>query len=443
MLDKFLRKVREQFKDENKNAKKVNTMQKIEKKIRDEVSRNHEKSSWINISAQLTSILTLSIYLAMGSVSADYKGEIVIYYITFLIELVLLLILLWEFVCCMGWERLRRWISRMKKIRFFLLSIIAAFLIIRTWPETEYYASVKEIYGIPTGVEGTVLSSGERRNRAGYWKIENNKLTRHMTLTYIETYCQSELMRQYSTLYSMQIFQSPVRIEVDYIKGNKKKYRAYGEEFFEAARKNEFREPVEISYYGDDDKLLLKLKKTNDNVFQIIYYSPQDSPQLLNSTLLRVPDGQLTTHDMTSQQIEVTYNAAGLPKTRRLKSRMNLYGVSGERYTYDLNDQLSTIHYLDENGESVCNKVGIMTMRFQYDRDGNLQSVCYYSDEEQEEKTTGFYDVFCEKFSYENGNLVERRQLGYNESLCYDTHGVCQYRYVYNDGTLVRNPFTD
>lgn len=259
-----------------------------------------------------------------------------------------------------------------------------------------------------------------------------------MTLTYVDAYNQADIMREYSTLSNMSLFQHPVRIEIDYKRSrDKDKYRSYGEDSFEAARKNHFREPIRVGYYSDSDKLLLELEKNEDDVFEITSYSSKDMPQLLNSILLRIPDEQTSENDMTFQQVEVTYNSAGLPETRILKSRVNLYGVSGEKYVYDKNNRLSTLYFLDSDGVPVCNNLGIMTVDFQYNGDGNLQSICYYSDEEKTEKTEGFNKAFHEKFIYDNdGNLAERRQLGRGGSPCYDINKACKYQYVYEDGEL-------
>lgn len=128
---------------------------------------------------------------------------------------------------------------------------------------------------------------------------------------------------------------------------------------------------------------------------------------------------------MTSQQIEVTYNAEGLPETRRLCP-----------YIYNANGI---------NGEFVCNKQGIMMIDFQYEDNGNLHSIRYYSGEDREKKKEGYHGVFCERFSYDSyGNLKERSQRDRNENLCSDINGVSMYRYKYNydeDSVLIKEEF--
>lgn len=417
---------------------------KIFSDVGEVIDKYHSKSSWINITAPLTSLLTLSIYLSVGIVSADYKDEVAIYLATFFIEGILLLILCWEFVCCVGSKAIRKWAGRTCVISAFTIgTVILLNIFIQNLPDTRYYAAVTEVYGIPAGIEDTRLSKNDLSKRAGYWEINDRKYKNHMTLTYVDAYNQAEIMQEHSTLYNMSLFQYPVRVEIDYERSkNKDKYRSYGEESFEAARKNDFREPVRVGYYSNSDKLLLELEKNNEDVFEITTYSSKDKPQLLNSTLLRIPAGQQSENDMTFQQIEVTYNSAGLPEIRKLKSRVNLYGVSGEKYIYDENHRLSTLHFLNSDGIPACNNLGIMTIDFKYSEDGNLQSICYYSDEEKTEKTEGFYKVFHEKFLYsDDGNLVERRQLGREGSPCYDSNKVCKYKYTYDAGELREEAF--
>ncbi len=137
-------------------------------------------------------------------------------------------------------------------------------------------------------------------------------------------------------------------------------------------------------------------------------------------------------------QIEVIYNSVGLPEMRRMVSGANLYGVSGESYVYNTNGQISTLYFLDSYGMPVCNNIGIMTIDFQYDDTGNLQSICYYSDLDKTIKTEGFSGVFCEKFLYEKGNLIERLQVGHSGSPAYDNNTVCKYRDTYARGKLVK-----
>lgn len=427
--------------------KKKNERQKKEAYIKKLIDSYHEKSVWVNIATPLTGLLTLLIYLSIGIVSADYRGERIIYIITLIIEGILLAILLWEFICCLGNDGLKkliRFIVSASK-RVIVLGVVIGFgycCLISFFPKVEYYSAVKEVYGIPTGIESSKLEKEDLSEQARYWEIIDKRQKNHMTLLYRDAYKQADFMQKYSTLYNMSLFQPPIRIEIDYKKSrDKNKYRSYGPDAFDVASENGFREPVKLEYYDDSGKLLLKLEKDGGNSFEIITYSSKNTPELLNSLLLHVPEGKVFESNLISQQIEVIYNSAGLPEMRKLNSHINLYGVSGERYIYNENGQISTLYFLDTDGIPVCNNIGIMTIDFQYDEDGNLQNIRYYSDEEKTEKTEGFCGVFCENFKYENGNLAERRQLGRNGSPCYDMNSVCKYRYVYDHGALTEEYF--
>ena len=210
-----------------------------------------------------------------------------------------------------------------------------------------------------------------------------------MVLTYEEPYKQLDLMKQISTAYNMKFFQPASRIEIHY-KKDRLKYHSLNEKSFEVAKNNKFTEPTEISYYNSSDKLTLQMKKNKYGEYDIMRYSATDTPQLLNFTLLYTQDEQVAENSMTSRQIEVDYNSEGLPLTRRLSSSVyNLNGINGEYYVYDENQRLVTLYYLDVNGKFVCNKQGIMMVDFEYEDNGNLHSIRYYSGENREQKNGG------------------------------------------------------
>lgn len=423
----------------------TNILKKILERIGQSIDAYHEKSNWFNVSALLTSFLSLAIYLASGIVYADYKGERTVYILTSIIKCLLPVILIWEVLCCMGSNAVKnffKWIWFKKK--WVLLTIVVVYFMIfdvNDYSTVEYYSAITEIYGIPNGIESSAIPKRDLKNRAGYWKIEDHKLTNHLTLTYEEAYQQTDIMHHYSTLYKMSLFRNPARIEIDYKKSfNKNKYRDKSLEAFKAADKNEFREPTKIRYYNNSGKLLLEMQCT-EGLYKVSAYSSKDTPQLVNSLLFLAPDGQTLVNDMFLPQIEVTYNSAGLPETRRMISGTNLYGVSGESYAYDSNGQIRTLSFLDSYGMPICNNIGVMTIDFQYDDTGNLQSICYYSDLDKTIKTEGFSEVFCEKFLYEDGNLIERHQVGHSGNPAYDNNAVCKYRYTYTTGKLVKEAY--
>lgn len=298
-------------------------------------------------------------------------------------------------------------------------------------PETTYYRAVVETYGVPVGL-GDSLKEEELDEYAPCWKIEEYKRRGRIKLTYLEPYRSLELMEQYSTVYGMALFKPSARIEISYTK-DREKFNNMSQEVFAAARGNGFREAEEISYYSSSGRLTLQLKQNQYGKYDVTHYEARDMPQLYNSTLLRVPEGQTIGNGLAFQQMEVTYNKAGLVEERRLSpSIYNCYGVNGEHYEYDQNKRVSTLYYLDINGEAVCNKLGIMRIDFQYEDNGNLHSIRYYGDEEGTKKIEGFQGVFCEKFSYDSrGRLYERSQQDRNENLRCDRNGVCMYRYEY------------
>lgn len=139
-----------------------NNLRDIFTNIGTAIDKHHDQSNWTNITAPLTSLLTLSVYLTIGIVSADYKGEVAIYFATFFIEFILLLILLWEFACCVGSKAIRKSWTYVCIIMGIIIGIIILLSIcIKNFPDIQYYASVTEVYGMPTGIEDTRLTKGE------------------------------------------------------------------------------------------------------------------------------------------------------------------------------------------------------------------------------------------------------------------------------------------
>ncbi len=427
--------------------------------LKNALDEEHKKIKGIEFMGLLANVLTIATYCSIKPVLAEYQDIELLYYISFAAVWLMSVYAFWQFLCLIGSERLGWVIHSIAKVfgyvahnardsRFLLRLVCAVFgmvvfagIILFNWHSTSYYASVEEIYGIPKGV-GMPLSSGEREERSDYWKIEKYQFRKHIRLTYIESYRQLDIMREYSTIYNMALFQPSARIEYT-CKKNEDKYRSYGEKSYTTAREQGFWEPQKISYYNSSGKLLLEEQRNDGDKFEIQTYVSKDMPQLLHSTLLRIPDGQTAESGITSRQIETRYNSDGLPETRRLNPFLNnQYGVNGERYTYDGNKRMTSLCYLDVNGEPACNKNGIMLVTFQYEENGNLRSIRYYSDEEGEKKTEGFNGVFCEKFDYDAyGNLIERRGLGRDENWQYDDNGIHLYRYTYEKGALDEEAF--
>lgn len=452
-----LEKIRELF----RNIRNQEWAEKAVSGIIRGIKKNHKKSSWVNVAVLITNILGFLAYCAISPVLAEYQREKGIRNFSMAAIAVIIAIIIWELVCLAGWKKLKKLggflyrfggkVRSFCRIYFWPIAAAAVILFLVTggclygYSHVTYCTCVAEIYGIPTGIGEELKSREEREKCAAYWKIKDYPFRRVIELTYVEPYKQLEVMKESSTAYGMAFFQPTARIRIKYER-DKEKYLSFNQSSYEVARKNGFREPTEVSYYSSNGKQVLKLKKNKYGKYDITDYSSVDMPQLLNSTLLYTQNADGAESGRISQQIEVTYNADGLPETRRLSPKIyNANGINGEYYVYDQNRRLTTLYYLDINGEFVCNKQGIMMVDFQYEDNGNLHSIRYYGGEDREKKTAGCQGVFCERFSYDSyGNLKERSQRDVNENLCSDVNGVCMYRYHYNydtDSMLVKEEF--
>lgn len=474
-----------------------NVVIRIAHYIADKIMEHHKDARWTELMGLLASVLTLTTYCTISPILAEYQGKKIVYWTAVVAIIIILGIAVWEFICLIGlgiWKRifdvcciLRKkimvYINRSKRSsQLVLILMVICIMVAGVWVlllqvhRTEYYASIVEVYGIPVGV-GEPLSSEERRKCSDYWKIEDYLFQRRMIVTHGDSYSQTDIIREYSSLYNMNLFQPADRMIYKY-RRNKGRFLALeNENAYMAANDNKFREPVEISYFNGNGKLLLKLKKKDDkDEFSILHYSSDSMPQLLNSTLLRIPSNEeertkengaeqflsegeeifgkngeeqisrnAIENSIMVQQIEVSYNAEGLPETRRINPHIyNLYGVNGEKYIYNRNKQLIAMYYLDINGNPVCNRLGIMMVSFEYGEDNRLACIRHFSDENGTEKVEGFNKVFCEKYTYDTyGNLCQRKHLGRNENKWYDQNGVCEYQYIYDHGRLTREIFLD
>lgn len=425
------------------------------------MEHNKGKSNWTNIGVLLTNILAFEAYRSISRTLAEYQGKQAVYIFSKAAVAVMWILLAWEFVCLVEYENWRKagiflrdlagkaagylrrytWRQKLAAASILVLFAAAGTVIASMIPEKKYYASVTEIYGMPAGV-GDELGPEERRSRSEYWQIKDYPYRNTMVLTHMDAYQQMELMKQYSSIYGMRLFAAPARIEYKY-KTNKDKYRSYDESVYLNASKYKFRELVKTSYYSSSGKLLLELEENGQDRYEINAYSAQETPQLFQSTLLLLPSGQEAEKGMLSREIEVSYNSKGLPQMRWLSDGIyNQYGINGEYYTYDEQNRISELCYLDVNGNAVCNKLGIMLVAFQYYDNGNLRNICYYSDENGTQAVEGFYGAFCEKFVYDSqGNLKERKQLDRSKNWWHDINGVYRYEYTYQKGALVQESF--
>ena len=433
----------------------VEILKYVLKKIKNGIIRGHQKNTSMEFMGLFANVLTIATYCSISPAIAEYQDIRTLYYISSIAVVIMGFYAIWQLACLIGYDLMRKTLRvfadiqreavyclrRSKPARVVLCAAAAVVIVIVfNARKTAYYVSVAEVYGIPQGI-GMELSSEEREGRANYWKIEDYLFRKRVRLTYVESYRQLDVMKDYSTVYSMDFFQPSSSIVYTY-KKNEDKYRSYGEEVFITARKYGFRDPEKVMYYNSSGKLLLEQRRGTGDKFEIRTYSSKDSPQLFQSTLLRSSEPE-NVSGVTSRQIETGYNSDGLPESRRISPRINnANGVNGERYAYDENKRLTSLCYLDIDGEPVCNKNGIMLITFQYEENGNLRSIRYFSDEEGTKKTEGYNGVFCEKMNYDTyGNLIERRQLGRDENWRYDNNGIYMYQYSYADGKLKEEAF--
>ena len=350
--------------------------------------------------------------------------------------LYIVVIIIWQVADCIGYNRLKRgahWITVIVKNLFKIYwktvvvssTVLLLFGVIfcAFYHTNRYYKEVTEIYGLPRGV-GSALSREERMQSAGYWKIIDYPFRHQITLDFIEPYGQLDLMQEYSSLYQMAFFRPSAKIVYQYERGEKNCC------------------PEEITYYNSSGKLLLQLEKKDRGNYEVVRCAEEDKPQLLNSTLFRVPEGKVG-KKLTAVQLETFYDEDGRPQVRRLGAEAyNQYGVNGESYEYDQAGRLISLRYLDIHGQPMCNSLGIMTVAFVYGGDGQLDSIQYFSDEKMTEKTEGFWGVACEKFDYyQDGNLKERRQESRDGNWWYDIKQVYMYQYTYDNGRLVQEKY--
>lgn len=413
--------------------------------------KRNRSACWMNIATLLAGLAAFEVYRSLSLADARYEGKTMLYHFANCAPLVICLVIVWEFICLVGLERwgkiltgIRRgskkvWESRGWKCAVGMAATAALagvlYSLFVNQCETEYYSEITEFFGIPEGV-GNSLSEEEREGRAGYWRLDNYPRKHRLVLTYVDAYGQPELMREYSSAYNMMFFQPAARIEY-YYKENKNKFHAYGKEIYNRAGERNFREPEKIIYYASNGQVLMELSGAGDEKLKVESYASEKGVQLSGSTLFRVPEGQTAGSSVTSWQLECRYDTDGRPLERKLGAGVcNLYGINGERYTYDDQRRLVSLCYLDENGISSCNKEGIMLITFRYDEDGSRE-IAYYSDENGTERTEGYHGVYCEELTYDaNGNLTKRRQKDKQGRWCCDDNGVYQYIYRYEGGRL-------
>ena len=263
----------------------------------------------LDFTVLLTNLMTLLAWRTMDLAKAEYEGKAFTYWFCQIAIIIILVVMFLHLTYMIGykrWKAICTWISSVPKAAknfwrrcsrrgkvgiavIFLAPILfvgAAYFL--SWPR--YCSQVVDFFGIP--VDGDSLSWSERQGRASYWRIDDYPLQHRMTLTYVDAYCQLDVMSEYSTLYERAFFQPTARIEIEYRK-DKEFYKDYQEDFYSSASRIDYRIPLRISYYNSSNKLVLELERDSYNNMEIVAYIPEDKPQLLNATLLRIPEGQV------------------------------------------------------------------------------------------------------------------------------------------------------
>ena len=441
-----------QWENEPGLEEKLESEQTKKNWLRRLLAKSQGNYNWADVVGALTGIVTLAAFCTVSPALARYQGTDILLRLAQFSIGVLSVILLWELLCIFaGWngkELLQKGWKRLTgngvRILVVLLIVFGGILCWHFQPvSVEYYASVTEVYGVPAGA-GEPLSQEELADGTGYWVVEDDPRHKRITLTYTDPYNQLELMRENSSAYGMSVFSAPARIVCEYTTDQGEfRRRLDAKTFTDASDAGILRMPKTTSYYSSSGKLLLRLEQSAYGKAKITAYSAGDTPQLLNSTLLRIPEDQSAGQEMTSLQIETVYRPDGLAESRRIAPYIyNKYGINGERYRYNERGQITDLCYLDVKEQPVCNKLGIMSVQFTYEEEGGpLRSVSYFSDENGTARTEGFYGASCEKFKYDNRFLKERQQLDRNGKWCYDKNQVCRYRYTYENGRLAREEF--
>ena len=322
--------------------------------------RTCEDYSWNNVATLITNIMALTVYCSISPAIAEYQGKKTVFYFAIGAILVMGVILLCEIYHLIKWRgydylsRGNECLEKFSKYKLQIFPMILLLLFIINFgihyynqSTVECYASVIEFYGIPEGT-GKPLGKEEQKYRTSYWEIETFKHKKRMVLTYVEPYQQLEFMQKKSTAYNIGLFQPSSKIIYDF-EVDKEYYFSQDQNTVKNAEERDFWVAKNISYYNGSGKLLLEMRRNEQNRLEIMTYSSDDTPQLLNSTLLRVPDGQAIENGILQQQVDTVYNSDGLPQMRRFASNVNNpYGVNGECYDYDQEKRLAGLYYITQ-----------------------------------------------------------------------------------------------
>ncbi len=221
------------------------------RKLKEKIDKKNKNRGWHDFAQMLMNMATVAAYCTISLAFAEYQKTEWFYIFSIMVILFFGGLSIWDFVCLLGWGKIKNFFKGLRsgiedlflwmkeaypRLRLVLpaMAVLIGFTVYN-YHDTKYYRNVAEVFGIPMGV-GEPMSAAERQNCAGYWKIQNYPIKSRVELEYQEPYGQMEVMREYSSLYGMRMFQPAFRIVCCYRKGERDKYRSYGQEYFMTAR---------------------------------------------------------------------------------------------------------------------------------------------------------------------------------------------------------------
>jgi hypothetical protein len=293
-----------------------------------------------------------------------------------------------------------------------------------------YYDDVVEVYGLPRGI-GDELSKNERLTSFDYWEIRENKLNKTYTLSLVTSSgVPMELIRDNSTLYSLDYFQKPARIVYWY------KDDGGGNPIITRAE-----------YQRSDGKKLIELKYDTKAQFKVTTFVDSNGTALFNSRIYKVVDSDYRSIQAPAM-LQVEYDDNGYVAKRRIIAQTgvtgiyNTEGIAGEIFVCNKDGRIESICFLDEDGQLARDSSGIAGVKFSYGA-GQLDEVKYFEDFKLSMPIDGQNGAHAERFTYDKRNLFERSFLSVDGESVGDINGVNYYAYTYQGEALDQERYLD
>ncbi len=117
-------------------------------------------------------------------------------------------------------------------------------------------------------------------------------------------------------------------------------------------------------------------------------------------------------------------------------------GVAGYRLTYDKHGRLSTLTYINREGQPTLNEEQWAELRLEYDDNGNITKKAYYGADETPCLFEGYASV---SYKYDDrGNRSEDATYGVDGQLCADKNGCARCTMTYDKrGNMVEQVYYD